>query len=158
MDYYTLKIGENYWTLQKTTVDCKRDKRENGKDVLVVSPRGRASIWLSNLGVLRVYTDKTTKHYFSNTDFISVQKSYVSYQKDKNPDEHYYCSEKLNNLLELIPNEISDECKQLINIIKHVKIQKSHKHKNNKNVKVEEKQNNINNYFGIFDDDLKEEE
>ena len=145
MIYYKLKICEDYWTIQKTIVDCKNSDKYEGKDKVLISPRGRASFWLSDAGVLRVYTDKTIKDYFSNKEFAELQNKYISYEKE---DRTYYCSTKIENLIPLIP-ELNEECSDLLSILKNTKIQKSHKHKFSSNIKNAE----VDNYFGIFDDD-----
>ena len=132
MNYYKLKICKEYWTLQKTTVNCKNSDKIEGKNKVLISPRGRASIWISDQGALRVYTDKTTKDYYTNKEFSELQKGYVSYEKDDG-ESIYYCSSNLNFLIPLIPNP-SDECKELFEILRKTKIQNSHEHKISSNI------------------------
>ena len=153
MDYYKLKICENYWTLQKTTVDCKNSDKYEGKTKVLISPRGRASMWISDQGVLKVYTDKTIKDYFSDQEYKTLLTGYVSYSKDDG-ERVYYCSRFLNSLMPLIPSP-SDECKELFEIIRRTKIQNSHKHKISSNLKNNDamKDSDVNNFFGLFDDD-----
>ena len=145
MNYYKLKICEEYWTIQKTVVDCRNSDKYEGKSKVLISPRGRASFHLTDIGALRVYTDKTTRDYFSDKEFADLQNKYVSYEKD---DKTYYCSVKIENLIPLIPN-ISEECNDLLKILKNTKIQKSHKHKFSSNFKNDE----TDDFFGIFNDD-----
>ena len=146
MDYYKLKICEEYWTLQKTSVNCKNSNKYEGKNIAVISPRGRASIWLSDRGVLKVYTDKTITDYYSNKEMNDLHDSYISYQKDG--DRTYYCSTKLKNLISLIPN-LTEECLELAKIIEKTKIQNSHKHQFSSNLKDAE----TDEFFGIFNGD-----
>ena len=149
MDYYKLKICEEYWTLQKTTVDCKPSDKYEGKTKVLISPRGRASLWLSSQGTLRVYTDKTTKDYFSDKEYTTLLNDYVSYSKD-DEEKVYYCSRFLNKLIPLIP-EPSENCRELMEIIRRTKIQNSHRHKFSSN--LNDSIGDIDNFFGLFNDD-----
>ena len=123
-------------------------------DIVLISPRGRASIWLNDLGTLKVYTDKTITDYYKNQDLSTLHTSYVTYQKE---DKTYYCSSKLNNILPFIPDPISDECSELIEIIRKTKVQRSHSGKTSSNIIDEPKETketkNLDNFFGLFDED-----
>lgn len=147
MDYYSLKIGDGYWTIQKTSVDCKRDNNTyEGKDLVLISPRGRGSIWSSSSGGLRLYTDKTVKHYYSYEELKELQNGYL---ERESPGEKHYYSQKLKYLLDLIP-DVDEECISILKLIEKTKIQKSHKQKKNRE---EKDKNSVDNYFGLFDDE-----
>lgn len=153
MDYYKLKIGDSYWTLQKTVVNCKKSDKYDGYDIVLISPRGRASIWLNDLGILKVYTDKTIADYYKTQDINTLHHGYITYQKE---DKTYYCSAKLDYILPFIPDP-SEECKELIKIIRKTRVQYSHGSKISSNIQEEPKERkktkNIDNFFGLFDDD-----
>lgn len=151
MDYYKLKLCEDYWTIQKTTVDCKKDPgKYEGKTKLLISPRGRASFWLSSQGGLRVYTDKTIKDYYSDQEYNDILNKYSMYTKESEGGV-YYCSRHIDKLIPLIPGPLDPEITELLRIIKKTKIQNSHRHNRKESSNIQEPPKD-DEFFGLFND------
>ena len=126
---YCLKIDvdHNYWTLQKTIYDYYYNKDKVDSEVCSISPRGRSKIWISSSGNIRSFTDKEIKTYFSKNEMSLLTQSIVAKRHKKNPHVYYYYSNNIDNLVKLITSNISEDCIKLIETLRKIKIQYSHK-------------------------------
>ena len=112
---------------KKTIFDYYYCEDKVNNELCSVSPRGRSKIWISGAGDMRIFTDKEIKNYFSKNEMTDLVHSVVSRRHKKNPGVTYHYSHNIDNLLNLVKGNVSEKCNQLIEVMKDVKIQYSHK-------------------------------